>query len=273
MVDLPAMPGTGTVYRRAIAASMRRHRRQELPDETYRVADVVVDVERLAAYNRVCGFRLTDGLPATYPHVLAFPLAMHLMSGPDFPFPVVGLVHIANRITTVANAVVGERFTLAVQSKDLRDHDRGQQFDIVATATVDGLEVWRGVSTYLRRSGGSASSNRAGGTAGGTTQWRVERGTGKAYAAVSGDRNPIHTSRLGAKAFGFPGPIAHGMWSLARCLAAMEGRLPEAYSVDVAFKRPIPLPSTVAFSTSGDEFDLVSARTGAPHLHGSIRAR
>ena len=77
----------------------------------------------------------------------------------------------------------------------------------------------------------------------GSARWRVEPRVGTDYARVSGDRNPIHTSRLGARLFGFPRPIAHGMWSKARCLAALEGRLPDAYTVEVAFKLPVPLPA------------------------------
>ena len=42
------------------------------------------------------------------------------------------------------------------------------------------------------------------------------------------------------------------MWIKARCLAALERRLPEAYTVDVAFKLPLPLPATVAFSATVD---------------------
>jgi acyl dehydratase len=95
------------------------------------------------------------------------------------------------------------------------------------------------------------------------------------YAEVSGDRNPIHTSRVGARLFGFRGPIAHGMWSKARALAALEGRLPARYDVDVRFRRPIPLPSTVAFTAAavGDDgwrFALYDTRSGRPHLTGSV---
>jgi acyl dehydratase len=78
----------------------------------------------------------------------------------------------------------------------------------------------------------------------------VGREVGPSYAAVSGDRNPIHTSRLAARALGFPRTIAHGMWSKAHCLAALEGRLPERYTVDVAFKLPVLLPATVDFSAA-----------------------
>jgi acyl dehydratase len=104
--------------------------------------------------------------------------------------------------------------------------------------------------------------------------WRVGPDEARAYAAVSGDRNPIHTSTVAARLFGFPRRIAHGMWSKARSLAALEGRLPVACTVDVSFKLPILLPSTVAFSavqdTDGWHIALHDARTGRPHLVGSI---
>ncbi|MBO4209380.1 MaoC family dehydratase, partial [Micromonospora echinofusca] len=106
-----------------------------------------------------------------------------------------------------------------------------------------------------------------------TARWRVEPRVGTDYARVSGDHNPIHTSRAGARLLGFPRPIAHGMWSKARCLAALAPRLPDSYTVDVAFKLPVPLPATVAFSaarSSGDGwlFSLHDARSGKPHLQG-----
>ncbi len=52
---------------------------------------------------------------------------------------------------------------------------------------------------------------------------------------------------LTAKPLGFPSAIAHGMWTKARCLAALEGRLPDAFAVDVAFRKPIRLPGRVEF--------------------------
>ena len=81
----------------------------------------------------------------------------------------------------------------------------------------------------------------------GGVEWRLPADLGRRYAAVSGDRNPIHLYPLTAKALGFPRQIAHGMWSKARCVAAIENRLPDAVRVDVAFKKPIVLPGTVAF--------------------------
>jgi len=183
---------------------------------------------------------------------------------------------VANRIDVLRPLSADDAFDVTVRAEDLRPHDRGRQFDVVATATVDGAEVWRGVSTYLRREASAQGDRRERAEPPRPTAlWRVDTSVGSAYAEVSGDRNPIHTSRIGARLFGFPRPIAHGMWSKARCLAALDGRLPDRYTVDVAFKLPILLPATVAFTTArpaaGWSVALHDAKSGKPHLSGSIR--
>jgi hypothetical protein len=266
------MPRSGSIYRGAILGLARRRTATTLPDAEFQVADVGIDPAALAAYERVCGFPPSGVLPATYPHVLAFPIAMHLMNSPAFPFGVIGIVHIANTITQVRPIDAAERITFTVAASDLRLHDRGWQFDVTTIGTIDGTEVWRGVSTYLRRgpsSGPRASTEKAAVEEEPTEVWAIERAVGPAYARVSGDRNPIHTSWLGAKAFGFARPIAHGMWSAARCLAAIDDR-PEAYTYAVGFKRPILLPSSVAFTHRGPDLALTSATSGAPHLTGTL---
>jgi acyl dehydratase len=295
VVELGGAPSGGSVYRRAALGLLTRRSATELPDTTLVLREVSVSREHLAGYHKVCGFPLSDVLPPTYPHVLAFGAAMRLMSGDDFPFPVVGLVHIANRIEVLRPVRADEPLEFAVRAADLREHERGRQFDLRATACVGDEVVWRGISTYLRRGrAGSAGPRGPRGSAAGATfpadastpnlpreepprttaVWQVGSEVGRRYAAVSGDRNPIHTSRLGARLFGFPRPIAHGMWSKARCLAALSGRLPDRYQVEVAFKLPILLPATVHFSAvpAGDGWALAlhDAKSAKPHLAGSV---
>jgi acyl dehydratase len=244
--------------------SLRRP--SELPDREL-VRTVETDRAHLAAYDRVCGFRLRDELPATFPHVLAFPLAMELLTGP-FPFSPLGLVHVANRIEQLRPIRADERLDLRVWAADLRSHDRGTQFDMLAEASVAGEVVWRDRSAYLHR------ESRGGGGRDGAEPptpsaiWRVPGDIGRRYAAVSGDSNPIHLHRLAAKALGQPGAIAHGMWTKARCLAALEGELPEAYAVDVRFKLPLRIPGRAAFSYSDDRFEVWAG--AKPHLEGTI---
>lgn len=286
-VELTRIPATGTLYRKAVRRSVRRRDQNpdpQLPDIRLLLRGVEADVGRLADYDRVCGFRLADALPVTYPHVLAFPLAMQLMSAPEFPFPVMGLIHIGNRITQARPIRLGERLDFAVRAEALRPHDRGRQFDVVATATVDGAEVWHGASTYLRRDKPTGTRSciatpidapsRPVDDSPPTAVWPVGADTGRAYAAVSGDRNPIHASRIGARAFGFSRPIAHGMWTAAHAVAALEGKLGETYTVDVAFQRPLLLPSTVAWRARRDSegwtIAVLDPASGAPHLTGSV---
>jgi acyl dehydratase len=249
---------------------------RELPDRSLAREQVKVDLEHLAAYDRVCGFRLRDQLPPTYPHMVAFPLAMELMTDTSFPFPVMGLVHIANRIELVRPMTAAEPFDVRVWAADLADHDKGRQFQIHAEAMVSGAVAWKSSSTYLHREKGSnkeqksGSSNGAPAPSGGHAVWDVPADIGRRYAAVSGDRNPIHMHPLSAKLFGMKAPIAHGMWTKARCLAALEGELPDAYTVDVRFKLPIFLPSKVVFSTDTRHFEVRAAKDGKPHLSGEV---
>ncbi len=252
-----------------------------LPGDELTRAGIEPDRRRLAAYQRVCGFRVSDVLPATYPHLLAFPLAMELMTRLDFPFGVVGLVHTENAIERLRPVHAGERLDVAVRTVDLRPHPRGRQFDVAASAAVDGEPVWRSRTTYLHREAGGGSS------AGDETPrhaapqptaiWSVPGDAGRRYAAVSGDWNPIHLHPLTSRAFGFPRPIAHGMWVAARCLAALEGHLGDAYDVRVRFKLPLPLPGRAAFSTAGGgdarAFAVTDARTGRPHVAGVVAPR
>jgi hypothetical protein len=284
-MELSSAPTMRSLYPRAVAGSGRALLRKlpgvgggakELPGTELVLADVGFDRDHLAAYDRVCGFRLSDELPPTYPHMPAFPLHMKLMTASEFPFPVIGLVHVRNRIVQRRPLRVDERPTLRVHAERLEPHPRGRQFTIVAEARVEGEPVWRGESVYLSRGGGEGTKGDAPRDASepprAAAVWELPGDLGRRYAAVSGDRNPIHMHPLSARLFGMKRPIAHGMWLKARCLAALEGTLPGALDVDVRFKRPVPLPGKVAFSSwpDGDArgFALHDTRKGKPHLEG-----
>jgi MaoC like domain len=257
------------LYARIALGAIRR-RPDALPDREL-TRSVEIDRHALAEYDRVCGFRLRDELPATYPHILAFPLAMELMASSDFPFSPLGLVHIGNRIEQRRPLRADEPLDLRVRAENLADHERGTQFELVGEAKVDGEVVWRDVSLYLHRDGGGGSSRRDGSDPPPPSAvWTVPGDIGRRYARVSGDANPIHLHSLTAKVFGQPGAIAHGMWTKARCLAALEGHLPDAYTADVRFKLPIRIPGRIAFSFSDGEFAVHDARSGKPHLSGRV---
>jgi acyl dehydratase len=237
------------------------------------------DLEKVAAYARVCGFGLRDHLPPTYPHVLAFPLHMAVIADGGFPFGAIGLVHVENRIVQRRRIGTGEALTIRVRPTKLQPHPKGRTFSLVTEASVNGEAIWESTSTMLRRGGGTAETPADGAqseedklTA--SAEWKLDGDLGRRYAAVSGDRNPIHMHALAAKPLGFPRAIAHGMWTKARCLAALESRLPDAFAVEVRFRKPVLLPGRIelATSTQGDQTDFAvrDAKSGTPHLDGRI---
>jgi acyl dehydratase len=236
---------------------------------------VEVRRDHVDSYSEVCGFPNKDTVPLSYLHVLGFPLHLRVMTDPAFPFPAIGTVHLSNIITGYRPVAVGETVAVTVHPERLQPHVKGQTVDFVTEVTSDGVLVWEGRSTYLRRGRGSADARSTpvfDDVAGPGVTWPLAGDLGRRYAAVSGDHNPIHLYPLTAKALGFPRQIAHGMWSKARCIAALENRLPDAVTVEVAFKKPIFLPGKVSFASkptdTGYAFALTSPKDGSPHLLG-----
>jgi acyl dehydratase len=266
----------------ARAALTARGRGGALPDTRLAREGVRVDPAGVADYARVCRFPLTDALPVTYPHVLAFPLQVALMTDRSFPLALPGLVHVRNLIEVERPIGAEEALDLEVWAERFAGHRSGATVDLCASVSTGGVEVWRGRSTYLARGAqapdGAPASDvevTVGALERPAAQWRVPEDAGRRYARVSGDVNPIHLSGLTAKAFGFKRAIAHGMWVEARALAALSGRLPVALTVDVAFRKPLFLPSTVTLSTAavGSGWDLAVRGTTSEHLVGTVRPR
>jgi acyl dehydratase len=277
---LDEAPNLPALYAKATVTA--RGRGGDLPTDRFARRGVAVDPAHLAAYTRVCGLPLNDVLPATYPHVLAFPLQMVLMSDRSFPLALPGLVHVRNRIDVVRPIGAAEPLDLEVWAERFAAHRSGATVDLCATASAGGQEVWRSRSTYLARGAKAPEGALAadvevsvGALERVAATWRVPDDAGRRYAKVSGDVNPIHLSGLTAKAFGFKRAIAHGMWVKARVLGALAGRLPDAPCIDVGFRKPLFLPSTATLSTAqaGGGWDVAvrNATSGAEHLLGTIR--
>jgi acyl dehydratase len=277
---LESAPSMPALFARAVATA--RGRGGDLPDTRLARTGVRVEAADLAAYDRVCGFPLADTLPATYPHVLAFPLQLALMSDRSFPLALPGLVHVRNRVDVLRPVRADEALDLEVWAERFARHPRGATVDLCASVSAGGAEVWRSRSTYLSR-GATAPEGApeahievaVGDLERVSATWRVPDDAGRRYAKVSGDVNPIHLSGLTAKAFGFKRAIAHGMWVKARALGALANRLPGGFVYDVAFTKPLFLPSTVTLSTAqaGGGWDVAvrNLKAGTEHVVGTLR--
>jgi acyl dehydratase len=279
--ELDAAPALLPLYAKAVAGA-RAHHGDTLPDSRYMLAPQPIDSDHVAHYRRICGLEAADPLPPAYLHVLAFPVSLALMNERRFPFAAIGLVHVANSITVLRPVHADEAVAFDVRVADLRPHAAGQQFDVLVEASVDGVPAWTERSTYLRRDPAAKRPSRgtsqpSGEPHGGLARVRVPADIGRRYGAVSGDRNPIHMLPLAARLFGFRTVIAHGMWVAARTLATLEGRLPDSYTVDLAFKTPVFVPATMAIRSArtetGWEIDVRDAARDRPHLSGTVTFR
>ena len=252
----PSLPG---LY--VQAATRRKITGTTLPDSGLRCW-VDVDPKRLAAYRKVCGFADNGLLPPTYPHILAFALQMQLLTAKDFPFPLLGLIHLSNRIRVLRPMGGVNRVRVSVQVQNLQPHAKGATFDLVTTLDDQLGPLWeaRKPDALPRRQTRRRARRRGVGldlALMEVAHWKAPADIGRQYAKVSGDYNPIHLSAASARLFGFPTAIAHGLWNKARTLAALAEHLPAAnVEIAVQFKKPVRLPSEVTLlaSAAGSEW-------------------
>lgn len=283
---LRAVPPAAELYARALAGAVLPDAvwggSKALPDQQLELWDVRVDAAAVDRYAELTGFPPDQAVPATYPSLLGFGLGLRLMTDRAFPLPALGMVHVADRITAVRSLRRGETVRVAVSARDLRSHPKGAEVDIVTDVEVHGETVWREVSTYLSRGVKLPGLAPGPGPVGvipeipstaQTTRITVPADAGRRFAAVSGDRNPIHLHDLTARAFGFRTAIAHGRWTMARCVAAAPDS-PDACTITTRFRAPVPLPSECDLATApdvdGTDIWLSSATSGSLHVYTRI---
>lgn len=296
-IKLDQIPALPKLLAQAAFSRRKLSGEPQFPSVEYRVQNVRIDRAKLSRYINACGFDNnacgfgnnacdfgisgSDEAPITYPHVLMFSLHMKIMLQKNFPFSPMGIIHLSNRITQQRPVRANEALDVRCSLAEHRPASKGTEFDIVSEARVAGQLVWEGRSVFLARHGASRSD------AGKEREkaelqayrheepWTLDAGLGRRYARTSGDYNPIHLFPLTAKLLGFKRQIAHGMWSKARCAAALYPLLEgEACTIAVDFKTPIFLPSKAAFcyerEDSSFRFELRDALQGRPHVTGRI---
>ncbi|WP_320538237.1 MaoC family dehydratase [Pseudarthrobacter sp. IC2-21] len=294
-VILGEVPSLSKLYVNAAAQAARRrilgtHGTSTLPETGHEVRGVRADVANLTAYQHLIGLTARDTLPAGYLHALAFPLAMSVMNRDDFPLPLLGMVHLSNYIEQRSPVIFTDLLDISARVENLRGHRAGTQLDVIAEIRSAGRPDirWTGRSTYLAKGvflpGIDVPSPQNGrpdfAPPHPTAVWDLGVETGRAYAAVSGDFNPIHLSALSAKALGMRRSIAHGMYLASRALADVGPVKGESFGWDVTFDAPVYLPGRVALEiTTGQApgggwersgYVAWNPRSGRKHFRGSV---
>ncbi|HPX37200.1 MAG TPA: MaoC/PaaZ C-terminal domain-containing protein [Mycobacterium sp.] len=257
-------------------------RGDRIPDRTLVIDELPIDASNVAAYAAVTGLRFADAVPLTYPFALTFPTVMELITGFDFPFAAMGAVHVQNLITRHRPIAVTDTVRATVHAENLREHRKGLLVDVVTALTIGTDPAWEQVTTFLHQQRTSLSDEpkpeppKAPKLPPPNSILRITPKQIRRYASIGGDHNPIHTSVVGAKLFGFPTVIAHGMFSAAAVLANIEGQLPDAVSYAVKFGKPVLLPAALGVYTDrtagGWDIAVRNMTKGYPHLTGSVRA-
>jgi len=242
----------------------------------------------LDRYRKICGFTDDGLLPIAYPHVVAMPLQYAILTHPRFVVRIMGLIHVANEIRQARPLPADRPFGVRTWIEGHRAVDRGHEFDLYTSAEDAEGTAWLEKSTLLaRRSSSGKPGARSARQAlryekpGASDLVRhadidVPRAVGRRYGWLSGDLNPIHLADRGARMFGFDRAVAHGMWSMARTLAALEpGALTPPVRANVEFKFPLFMPSIAGLEHWAHEarhvFVLKDTESDRPHLAGSTQ--
>jgi acyl dehydratase len=274
--------GLKNMLRAAAGALPFVPRSDSLPTRTLNVDELPIDRANVAEYASVTGLRYGDAVPLTYPFALTFPTVMSLVTGFDFPFAAMGSVHIENHITQYRPIKVTDTVNIEVHAENLREHRKGLLVDLVSDVSVGNEVAWHQVTTFLHQQRTSLSDEpkpppaKQAKLPAPKAIVRISPGQIRRYASIGGDHNPIHTNPVGAKLFGFPTVIAHGMFSAAAVLANLEAALPDAVTYSVRFGKPVLLPASAGLYVNqvqdGWDLSLRNIAKGYPHLTGTLRA-
>ena len=259
---MPVLQSPGFVPLLAATAGLFRHRRRGLdepaamPRVERALAGATLSPAWLSAYQDCVGLPPDGPLPPLALQLAAAPLHLAILGDARFPFRALGLVHLSQRVTQTRPLPADAVFDLRAFTTDAQWEKRGMSFGLVTEARIGAGLVWRGETRALAPGPSPAAAampakGQRSEAAEADGPWdcehllRVPEPTGRRYAAIAGDLNPIHQHALLARLFGFRRAIVHGTWTLARALALTGLPATPAFSLEARFRRPVELPSTV----------------------------
>ena len=240
-----------------------------------------IDPTHLARYCAALGFDGSAGsgaVPLTYWYLPVQRAHMATMLSDDFPYRLAGMVHVENELVAHAVARRDAPIVLTTRIDILPPTASGAVYCALATeGSANGVRLFTCTSKYLavrgRRSGKGRPATPPQPQPQGSVidSWTLTPSSGRAYARVSGDWNPIHLARWSARLMGLPAPIIHGMHSVARTCAALEtaaGR--QVNAISVRFTAPVTLGSTAVLRTGSEPGRYVLWCGEAPAAEGAF---
>ena len=275
---LDALPSLGKIYAKAGTEALKKRPKKvaqgSLPTYGVGVRDVTISRETVNAVNRHVGAPTRDSVPSIVLFGTAFPLLIEFMRQPEFPLPMLGMIHLTNTVEHRRSIVPGEKLTFEVRPISLDAHHAGATCEI-ETRVLDeaGDVVWKGTGVFLAKGVSLDGAQKPARPEHEVpelpqmnAQWSFGPGEGRTWAGILGDYNPIHLSNLSAKLLGMKTSIVHGADLAARALAAVEPADATAcggYEWHIEFGAPVPIPFRISFSqTAGKKAESASQNPG-----------
>jgi hypothetical protein len=266
-----------------------------LPDIKASWLGAQADQSALKDYCQTLDIEFGHSLPVLYPHVMAGGMHMQMLTHKTFPFGLLGAVHLKNTISQHKPIPLNATMDIHAQMGGFRLTAKGVEFDFTTQIIVAGETVWQELSIYFMAGKFGGKENPSTDTSfdlsslenlNDIVSWSVPKNRGKKYAGISGDYNPIHTSKYLAKLFGFKRDIAHGFGILAQAINQSETAnssqiTHDKCQVDVIFKGPLYLESDVSLKQAKEiaaedsqheqRFDLFSGANPKPSICARLR--
>ena len=257
------------------------------------------DTAEVARFHALSGLPESETLPLLYPHTIAFPLHMAILTQPAFPLPIWRMLQVRNRIVQRAPLARGAELDIAVSIAGHRILEKGAEFDMHAVVRQDGAVAWESLNTFYSRGRFGAPTTDAvvpeapklvsveanarveGVTTepkvspGDTAQWRMPDGGGWRYGGLSGDFNPLHWSSGYARKHGFAQAFFHPQRVLGQCLARLPHDTGLPLRLDAWLKGPVfygaPVTMRSEAGSDGTRFALHVNEDERPAIVGHLR--
>lgn len=248
--------------------------------------EVQIENELLDIYRSF--FDFSEELPFSYLYILAQRAQLALMLDKQFTISLPGMIHLTNNLSQFedVNPSIPLKIDVSISVESKIEGSLYPKAEV--TFYQDGIKVADCQSGYLSKRK-SSSKNKKSKTrkyefpklpsVEHSSTWNLSKSLGKQYSKVSGDNNPIHSSKLFAKFVGFKQPIIHGWCSVSQVIREANQFIPNVNSVEVNFNKPIFLPSVVQIDFGGHDLDTNSYKfaVNSPdknllHLYGQLKS-
>lgn len=247
--------------------------------QTFRLAHL--DHGQLQQFQAFFKFNEQEQPPLVYWYLLAQHAQIALLTQPEFPLPLPGMVHFGNTLSQEAAFQANQPIDIVV-SVFMEAKAEGSLFPVIKVDFQQGDKtVVACQSDYFmrrKRQSPKKKKKREAPTfleAEQQEQWKLSADTGRTYARLSGDYNPIHLYNWFARLSGFPRRIIHGWYSLSRAVATIEQNRGQRVSfVKVKFQKPLLLPgeATLHWQEEGENslFQLTDPEQSFVILEGKV---